>query len=78
MDSHRKQLLRVWERLVALAKWSEKHGILLKLLVELLFRLIVWWLEHRKKRYIYGATSLLLPDIPAIGETPAQGKRFHC
>ena len=47
MDSHRKQLLRVWERLVALAKWSEKHGILLKLLVGLLFRFLVWWLEHR-------------------------------
>ena len=41
----RKRMLRIWEQMVQIAKWCERHG-LTKLLCKVVLKAILWFLEH--------------------------------
>lgn len=41
----RKLMLRIWERMVQIAKWCERYGIT-GLLCKVVLKLILWVLEH--------------------------------
>lgn len=46
MSSRRRKLmLRIWERMVQIAKWCERHG-LTKLLCKVVLKSILWFLER--------------------------------
>ena len=41
----RKQMLRIWQRMVRIAEWCEHHG-LTKLLCKVVLKAILWFLER--------------------------------
>lgn len=40
------RLLPFWDKLVRFAQWCEAHGIP-KMLIDLIFKLVYWWLTSR-------------------------------